>query len=790
MSSDSVSWRAGAAADHDPGRTAGGHAVPDSAGVRSGFLAGLRVLELGDHVSGATATWVLRTLGASVDKVPEERSALRRQEPATPGPDSRSVLSVLLDDGKTILGADRRFADIGALDDYDLVVCDRVGGPPDSLGRPAAAAYLDLVARRRSGAWVTITPFGVAGRRGDWPGSELTVSAACGLLDAVRDPKTGRPVKMAGNQSLLAAGHAAALAACHALDLARRRDTSVHLDLSAQEAGIATGPVLACSFELLNSSGDSGSRRYGAPAGIYDASDGAVRISAMEDHQWEGLLRALDQPDWATTYPTTADRIARAEEIDAALVPLIGRLTKMQCERRLQAEGVPSTAMYTMSELLNLEQFAWRAAVRTTKADDVEVRSIGAPFITEETPDRTPSDRRPHGLERLRVLEVGHVLAAPLATSLLGAMGASVIKLEDPQRLDMYRRRAPFIDSHPGTNWAAYFAVMNHSKRSLTVDMEQEPAVFEELCRTGDVVIENLGPSRARRLGVDAPTLHAAYPHLLALSSSGYGHTGPLSAYRIYAYNLHTSCGLLYLTRTLDGGPVAMEMAWADLISGYALAVVVAAWAVGPQGNDGSAVDFSMAELVAARFNEYLAAHDAGLGGDPDDGTNHQAPGAPDGVYLTAGGRWLALSVEDDRGFQALRAVLGDPPELADIAFARADGRRRQAAALEAALARLLSAADARATAEALGQAGVAASAVLSAADVVGDADLADRGFFGEVEHPEWGRRRILGLPWQAVGEGALPLRAAPTLGELNEQLSAEGRHDAFGLVDATEAPR
>ncbi len=762
--------------------------MAEDPGVRADFLAGVRIAELGDHVAGATATWVLRSLGAEIDKIPEAGSALARQEPATGGLRSRSVLSAVLDDGKTMRHGEGATVGIEALDGYDLVICDRVGGPPESLGRPDAAQYLDLVAERRRGAWVTISPYGVQGRRGDFTGSELIVSAACGLLDAVRDPATGRPIKMAGNQSLLAAGHAAALAACHALDLARRRGAAVHLDVSAQEAGIATGPVLACSFELLNSSGDSGSRRYGAPAGIFEASDGAVRISAMEDHQWEGLLRALDQPEWATTYATTAERIARAEEIDAALVPLIGAMTKMDCERRLQAEGVPSTAMYTMPELLHLDQFAVRQAVRVTKTEDIELRSIGAPFITEQG-DRVQS-RAPRGLERLRVLEVGHVLAAPLATSLLGAMGASVIKLEDPQRLDMYRRRAPFIDSTPGMNWASYFAVMNHSKRSLTVEMDREQAVFEELCRTGDVVIENLGPSRARRLGVDAPTLHRAHPDLLALSSSGYGHDGPLASYRIYAYNLHTSCGLLYLTRTPDGGRVAMEMAWADLISGYGLATVVAAWAVGPRGNPGAAVDFSMAELVSARFNEYLAAHDAGLGGDPDDGSNHQAPYAPSGAFAAADGRWVAVAVDGDGDWRALRGVLGDPAELADPEFDSVEGRRRQAARLDAALSDALAPWPATELAEALQQVGVAASAALNAADLVADPDLGERGFFGEVVHPEWGRRRILGVPWQVVGEGALALRAAPMLGELNERLTERAEHDAFALVDATGVPR
>ncbi len=757
----------------------------DDSEMGATFLRGLRVLELGDHVAGATATSVLRSLGASVSTVPEPGSLLRRLEPRADGPDGRSVLSMLLDEGKTILECES-FASIDAFDAFDIVVCDRVGGAPASLPWPSLD-YLRLVQGRRAGAWVTITPHGLQGRRGDWRGSELTVSAACGLLHTVRDPRTGRPIRLAGNQGLIAAGHAAALAACHAVDLARRRDAAVHLDLSAQEAGIATGPVLACGLALLNCSGASGARRYGAPAGNFETSDGLIRISAMEDHQWQGLIRALDQPSWAITYATANDRIERADDIDAALVPLIGKLTKMDCERRLQAEGVPATAMYTMSELLNLEQFATRHAVRTADVEGAHLRSVGAPFVvTEPAAAATRAAGGPHSLQHLRVLEVGHVLAAPLASALLGAMGASVIKVEDPQRMDMYRRRGPYVDGTAGLNRAAYFALMNHSKRSLTIDLEQDRTAVDDLLGNSDVVIENLGPSRATRLGLDAARLNREHPHMLALSSSGYGHTGPLSRYRTYAYNLHTSCGLVYLTRTPDGGAVTFDMAWADLITGYALATVAAAWAVSSDRDRGAAVDFSMAELVAGRFNEYLAAHDAGLGGDPDDGSNRQAPYAPGGVYQVGGDRWIAISVDGDAGWVALRAVLGEPPALGRAEFATGESRWLHHAALDDCLVDLLSDLDAGALTEGLQAAGVAASPVLSAPDLVNDQDLAARGFFGEVVHPEWGARRVLGLPWQAIGEGAFPLTAAPLLGELTEMLAARGSQDPFGLVDAT----
>jgi MFS family permease len=92
-----------------------------------------------------------------------------------------------------------------------------------------------------------------------------------------------------------------------------------------------------------------------------------------------------------------------------------------------------------------------------------------------------------------------------------------------------------------------------------------------------DVVLENLGPKRALALNVAASVAPAEHPHLLAVSSSGFGQDGPQASYRAYAYNLQASCALGYLTRTVAGDSAEIDIAWADLISAYALGVVIGA---------------------------------------------------------------------------------------------------------------------------------------------------------------------------------------------------------------------
>ena len=113
---------------------------------------------------------------------------------------------------------------------------------------------------------------------------------------------------------------------------------------------------------LLNCAGDAGARRYGAPAGFYPCADGVVRISAMEDHQWQGLVRALGNPAWTEAYATTASRTEHAELIDARLAELTGSMTKRDCEEVLQANGVPATAMNSPEEILASTHYRSRGA--------------------------------------------------------------------------------------------------------------------------------------------------------------------------------------------------------------------------------------------------------------------------------------------------------------------------------------------------------------------------------------------------------------------------------------------
>ncbi len=731
------------------------------------FLHGLRVLELGDGVAGASATGLLAALGADVTALVDPGSPHRRGRPTVAsGDDGTSLLGAVLDRGKRLVAASDLATVVRVLaEPVDLVIFDRVGGASGSLATLSGLdEYLAFVDEHNRAAWLTISAFGLTGPRAADTATELTVAAASGMLASVRDERTGQPLKLGGQQSLLNTGQAAALAACHAIDLATD-GACTHLDLSAVEATLAMGPVLEVGGSLLETASAGGAKRYGAPASFYPCSDGLVRISAMEDHQWRGVVVAMGSPAWAERFATVEARIDAPDEIDQRVAEWTRTKNKRDAETELQANGVPATAVYSPAEILDSPQLAHRRAFEPLAVDgEPDATVVGLPFaVVVGGNGNRPERRRRRSLRGLRVVEASRVLAVPLAGALLGSLGAVVDKLEDLPRLDMYRRRGPYVDGEAGPERSAYFALMNHSKGSVAFAVDADRPRLDALLESADVVIENLGPKRATALGMAAAVAPIAHPDLLAVSSSGFGQDGPHADYRAYAYNLQASGALGYLTRNHAGESAEIDIAWADLISAYALATIIAAWAVGPAGNAGAGIDFSMTDLVVSHFNEYLAAASLERGDEAVDRANDLAPFAPHGVYATTDG-WLAVAVDGDEEYQRLVAHFGHP-SLQDPRFDTALGRLEHRRDLDERLGAVVSQHSSGFLAERLQALGLAAEVVVGAAELIGDPQLDARGFFVQVEHPEWGCRPIVGIPWRPLGAGPLALRACPLLG-------------------------
>lgn len=701
---------------------------------RPALLEGIAVVEVGDGIAGSVAAATLAALGAAVRKVVAAERAHADHEPRV---GSQSAITAVLDHDK----------DVGTTEptDADVLIVDSVDRRAEL---PQATA----------GVTVVITPFGADGPYADRAGGELVAAASGGLLGTIEsEAGDGRPVSPPGFVALRSVGAVAALAALHGLDRHRRTGEPVVVEVSAQEAVVFVAALPECAHVMFDCPGRAGSGRYVAPSGVFACKDGHVRITAVENHQWKGMVAALGSPDWTQGLDERPARVEHAERINAEVAAWTAVRDKADCAELLQGHGVPATPVNTPDEVLTSPQLIHRKSIQSVQLAGEAAKVLAPPWRTELA---EPSVDRAAGVEGLRVIELTHVLAGPIVGALLGAMGATVIRVEDLDRLDIYRRTGPFAGGVAGPERGAYFAVANHSKRSVAAGADLADVV-DKLVSNADVLIENVGRSRLERIGLDLPA--RAGSGLLGLSVSGFGCEGPAARYRAYANNVQAYGGLAWLTRDHDGALARFGSVLADPLSSVIAATVIAAWALGPRRTSGAVVDLAMVEVVAGCISEYVASASTGQTVEPPAG-NELAPYAPHAVFPAADGRHVAIAIHTDAEWARLVDALGDKV-LDQAEWSSAAARRADAKQVDAALASLVRQRSADEIVTALAGRGLRVAAVAAGADLVVDPHLEARGFFPSIDHPELPAARIVGLPWRFVGAGPIPLAGAPALG-------------------------
>jgi crotonobetainyl-CoA:carnitine CoA-transferase CaiB-like acyl-CoA transferase len=749
------------------------------------WLAGLSVLAVGGTVASSAAATLLSLLGADVIEAGAleagalEAGADRAGEhgPSPSAPALGTAASV-----RAALGAQARgggAADVrdlsATLGRADAVICDLDGTALADLGCTSRDRYLELVASAAPQVWVTTSAFGLSGSRSGWAGNELVYLAAGGILDRTRSKARNEPLKPAGFQGSILTGELAAVAALHGLDINRNTSQRVHMEVSAQEAVIAGGVFLECSHRLLNCSGAGGAGRYVAPSGEYPCRDGHVFISVLEDHHWAGLVSAMGQPAWARPIATWGDRIEHEDTITRELALWTQTRAKHECAELLQANGVPATPVNGPADLLACAQLIERgffqpdagqpriptlpAQVTADSGEPGRLRSAppGAARGAEAAARRDGG-----GIRGLHLLDLSQVLGPPLAASWLGAMGADVVKVEDPARLEMYRRRGPFIDGISDREHGAYYAAANHSKRSFTTSAltPEGRADLDSLITWADVVIENQTGSRRSALRLGRQELARLNDDLLVISSSGFGREGPMSDHRAYGQNLQAFSGLLFLTRDADGRICHVQTPWADTMTAVVIASLIASYALGnPPGF--AWLDLSMAEVVIRRLGEFLLQAEASAADGIPDGT--AIPGwSPSSPFRCADDTWLAVCVTTAQQAESLTALLRRERTAARGEGQVTDANQPDTADELALLGQKWRADD---LAILLQDGGVPACPVLSVDEILRDRHLEDRQFFASISIAQSGQRSLIGLPWRRVAHAPFQLGHVPMMG-------------------------
>jgi crotonobetainyl-CoA:carnitine CoA-transferase CaiB-like acyl-CoA transferase len=733
--------------------------VADPGGI-AGMLAGLKVLEIGDTVAASAAGALCAKLGADVVKVKGAFTVGSRREGHS-APTQRDRLLELLDRGKTEVeaGPDWKATTAELCRDGDITFVDVTEA--DYWRRPAGfTEYQDFVREHNSGCWVSVSPFGLDGPLSGYRGSDLTVAATGGVVGYMLSGR-GRPMKPAGFITAITSGHLAVLAGLHGLLERDRGRPVVHMDLSAQDTVIVTGVFLEIAHQVFECGGDGGAARYAAPRGLIPCGSGFIWIVVIEDHQWLGCVRAIGQPDWASGITTAAQRAASYELIQRGLAEWASQYSARKAAELLQANGVPATAVNSCADLLAGSGLDVPKEFFVPGARSGEILP-GVPFeLGEHIASRAGAGTSAAPDRRHRILDLTQVLVGPLATSWLGAMGIDVLKVEDLDRIDVYRRRGPFLQNAEGLERGAYFSLANHSKRSHSIRYATPEGKqrLEELIDSADAVVHNLG-RRAVAMGV-TPEKVGAHGCML-VSCSGFASSCGYGNHRAYGMNIQAAGGIVYLSRDRDGHPINLGTSWADAASAVWLAILTASQLLRPAAERHS-VDVSMVEVVAEHLPEYFSA----LTADHTELIGHESQldhAVPHGVYECRDG-YVALTVESDEDWQRLVELLGCPSTVTTADLKTLPGRQAARDTLDVELDELLSSYSSADLFELGRRAGIACAPVWRAADLLGLSHLRERGLLQELEHPVWGRRALVGLPWRVDGK-PVAIGRTPMLGE------------------------
>ena len=275
-------------------------------------------------------------------------------------------------------------------------------------------------------------------------------------------------------------------------------------------------------------------------------------------------------------------------------------------------------------------------------------------------------------LEGITVISLEHAIAAPFCTRQLADMGARVIKVERPGAGDFARGYDERVNG-----MASHFVWTNRSKESLTLDLKQSKAraVLQDLIKQADVLVQNLAPGAATRMGLDFDTLHAVNDQLIVCDISGYGEGGPYETKKAYDLLIQSESGFLSVT----GGPEAPAKAGcsiADIAAGmYAYSGILNALLLRGRTGKGSRIDVSMLESMAEwmSFPLYYA-YD---GADPPQraGASH-ATIFPYGPFAVGDGNTVMLGLQNEREWVVFCDQVLEQPDLAKNPAFNSNSRR------------------------------------------------------------------------------------------------------------------
>jgi itaconate CoA-transferase len=389
-------------------------------------------------------------------------------------------------------------------------------------------------------------------------------------------------------------------------------------------------------------------------------------------------------------------------------------------------------------------------------------------------------------LEGVTVVTLEHAIAAPFCTRQLADLGARVIKIERPGVGDFARAYDARVNG-----LASHFVWTNRSKESLTLDLKhaEAPTVLAQLLQHADVLVQNLAPGAAARLGLSYEALKASHPRLIVCDISGYGDDpqapGPYRDKKAYDLLIQSEAGFLSVTGSAEA-PAKAGCSIADISAGmYAYSNILAALIQRGKTGQGCRLDISMLEGMVEwmSFPMYYAYQ--GAEPPPRAGAAH-ATIFPYGPFTSGDGREVMLGLQNEREWKAFCALVLQQPQLADDERFNANARRvANQSALRALITEAFSSLTAEQVVQRLEQAQIANAKVSTMADVWAHPQLQARARWTEVATPAGNIPALLppGMPASFQPR----MDPVPALGEHSAAILAELGYDARAVAALRE---
>lgn len=372
-------------------------------------------------------------------------------------------------------------------------------------------------------------------------------------------------------------------------------------------------------------------------------------------------------------------------------------------------------------------------------------------------------------LEKIKVLEIGTLIAAPFATRILAEFGAEVIKIEPIGKGDPLRK---WRKLHHGTSLWWYLQSRNKKSLALNLKSPEAIALIKKMIVDTDILVENMRPGALEKLGLDWETLKSINPKLTFVRISGYGQSGPYKDKPGFGAIGEAMGGIRYTTGSQDSAPARVGVSLGDSLASLHAVIGALMSIVNIKTNNGNGqiVDVSLAESVFNIMESVVPEYD--LHGFIRERSGGSLPGiAPSNTYRTKDNAFVVIAGNSDPIFKRLMHVIGREDLANRPEFEHNDGRAQQSDLLDAAIESWSRQHSIDEVLQQLEQAEVPSGRIYSVADMVNDPHFNARDMLLSTELPDGQVVKMPGIvPKLSETPGQVKWRG-PELGEHTESV-------------------